>query len=439
MLLESTHSMTQRDPMKTFCRTICFMFFCFLCISSAASAAEELLNLQALVQEALKNNPELRLAESRWKTSTFRVPQSRSLPDPMFMLGYQNEGTRRYTYGEMADSEWMFAASQMFPFPGKLSIKEEMAAKDAQSLEADYQAVRLKTIARVKELYFDLFLAYRNIDIIRDKTALFSRVEDAAAARYGSGMAPQQELLMAQTEKYMLLEKEEMLKQKVESMEAMLNSATGREATSPLGKPPEPDETMYPYSMDELIQTAYEHAPEIKSRELMIGSAEAGIHLAEKEYYPDFTLSANLSKKGGDFENMVGFTTTINLPLYYKSKQRQGVYEAKSILSEGEHELKDIKLMVSSSIRDNYSMLQTAGKLMELYRQGLIPKTYQDFDAALAGYVTGKVEAITVISRLKSLLDYELLYWEQFVTREKAIARLESLTGSPGDFASTPR
>jgi len=415
------------------------MFFCFLCISSAASAAEELLNLQALVQEALKNNPELRLAESRWKTSTFRVPQSRSLPDPMFMLGYQNEGTRRYTYGEMADSEWMFAASQMFPFPGKLSIKEEMAAKDAQSLEADYQAVRLKTIARVKELYFDLFLAYRNIDIIRDKTALFSRVEDAAAARYGSGMAPQQELLMAQTEKYMLLEKEEMLKQKVESMEAMLNSATGREATSPLGKPPEPDETMYPYSMDELIQTAYEHAPEIKSRELMIGSAEAGIHLAEKEYYPDFALSANLSKKGGDFENMVGFTTTINLPLYYKSKQRQGVYEAKSILSEGEHELKDIKLMVSSSIRDNYSMLQTAGKLMELYRKGLIPKTYQDFDAALAGYVTGKVEAITVISRLKSLLDYELLYWEQFVTREKAIARLESLTGSPGDFASTPR
>ena len=76
---------------------------------------------------------------------------------------------------------------------------------------------------------------------------------------------------------------------------------------------------------------------------------------------------------------------------------------------------------------------------MELYRKGLIPKTYQDFDAALAGYVTGKVEAITVISRLKSLLDYELLYWEQFVTREKAIARLESLTGSPGDFASTPR
>ncbi len=65
---------------------------------------------------------------------------------------------------------------------------------------------------------------------------------------------------------------------------------------------------------------------------------------------------------------------------------------------------------------------------MELYKNGLIPKTYQDFDSALAGYGTGKVEAITVITRLKSVIDYETLYWKQFVEREKAIARLEALT-----------
>ncbi|MDO9288541.1 MAG: hypothetical protein Q7T83_07100, partial [Thermodesulfovibrionales bacterium] len=41
---------------------------------------------------------------------------------------------------------------------------------------------------------------------------------------------------------------------------------------------------------------------------------------------------------------------------------------------------------------------------------------------------TGKVEAITVITRLKSLIDYELLYWGQFIEREKAVARLEAIT-----------
>jgi outer membrane protein, heavy metal efflux system len=42
--------------------------------------------------------------------------------------------------------------------------------------------------------------------------------------------------------------------------------------------------------------------------------------------------------------------------------------------------------------------------------------------------VAGKTEALTVTTRLKALLDVELLYWAQYAEREKAIARLEALT-----------
>jgi len=41
---------------------------------------------------------------------------------------------------------------------------------------------------------------------------------------------------MAQTEKYMLLEKEEMFKQKIQSLEAMLRAAIGREDATSSGK-----------------------------------------------------------------------------------------------------------------------------------------------------------------------------------------------------------
>ncbi len=133
----------------------------------------------------------------------------------------------------------MFSVSQMFPFPGKLSLKEEMARQDAEGTSIIHESVKLKTIARIRELYYDLFLAYKNIDLLRDKTALFSRIEDAALARYSSGMGMQQEVLMAQTEKYMLLEKEEMQKQKIQSLEAMLNTTVGRDVNSPLGRPAE--------------------------------------------------------------------------------------------------------------------------------------------------------------------------------------------------------
>jgi hypothetical protein len=58
-----------------------------------------------------------------------------------------------------------------------------------------------------------------------------------------------------------------------------------------------------------------------------------------------------------------------------------------------------------------------------------MPKTYQDFEAALAGYTNGKTEAITVINRLKALIDFETLYWARVAEREKASARFEAMTG----------
>jgi len=400
----------------------------FLCLSSTVFAQE--LKLNDLIEEALKNNPEILAAQARAEAAKYKIPQAKSLPDPMVMFGYQNDSWNEYTYGESSDSQWMFSASQMFPFPGKRSLKEKMAEKDAESIDASYTATQLKTIAKVKELYLDLFLAYKNIDLIHEKTSLFSRIEEAAIARYSSGMAPQQEVIMAQTEKYMLIEKEEMFKQKVQTLEAMLNSTLGRGDinTSP-GRPVEPVSAAFPATLDELLEKAYNNSPEIKAREKMIAGAEAKVQMAKREYYPDFTINAGVSKRRGMFDDMWSLTSTINIPLYFRSKQRQGVFEAQASLSEAQSEREAIKLMIASAIRDNYSMFTAAARLTELYQSALIPKTYQDFESAIAGYVTGKVEAITVISRLKALLDYELLYWGQVTERGKAIARLEAITG----------
>lgn len=397
------------------------------CLSSTLYAQE--VKLDDLVHEALKNNPEIIAAQARAEAAKYKIPQAKSLPDPMVMFGYQNEGWNKYTYGEMQDAQWMFSASQMFPFPGKLSLKGEMAEKDAEGIKCAYDATVLKTISRVKELYFDLFLAYKTIDLIHDKTALFERIEEAALARYSSGMAPQQEVIMAQTEKYMLLEKEEMSRQKITASEAMLISTLGREGNVSLGRPAEPVSAPFPPSLEELLEKANNNSPEIKTKEKMIAGAEAKVQMAKREYYPDFTINAGVSKRRGMFEDMWYLTNTVNIPLYFWKKQRQGVFEAEASLSEAESEREAIKVMVASAIRDNYSMLKAAEKLTELYNGALIPKTYQDFELAIAGYITGKVEAITVISRLKAALDYELLYWGQLTEREKALARIEAITG----------
>lgn len=402
----------------------------------AMQAAAQDLKLDELVSEALKNSPEILAFQSRNEGARQRIPQAGSLPDPMFMFGYQNEGFNSYTYGEEQNSQWMFGLSQQFPFPGKRALKGEIAERDAESQEAMYELLKLKTIARVKELYFDLFLTYKNIDLLKDRRTLFDRIEEQALVRYGSGKGMQQEVLMAQTEKYMLLEREAMFQQKIVSLEAMLKAAIGREDGNPLGRPG--DLTYQPFTISnaEAVQMALNHSPEIKSRNKMIDAAGTRVLMARKDFYPDFGVNAQYFNRRGDFMDMWSLTATINIPLYYGSKQVPALKEAKANLTQAKQELESVKLMITAAVRDNMSMVRSADKLMDLYKNGLIPKSTQDVELALSGYATGRTEAIVVLSRLKTLLEYENQYWIQFIEREKAVARLhaiaEGLASLPG-------
>lgn len=396
-------------------------------LSSGIASADEL-RLEPLIEEALRNNHEVLMAKAKWTSAELRTPQAKSLSEPMFMLGYQNEGWGKYSYGEMEGAQWMFSVSQMIPFPGKLSLKGKMLEKEAEALNARHEALKLKVVSDVKGLYYDLFLIYKSLDIIENKKGILLKIEDSALARYSVGMSPQQEVLMSQTEKYMLIEKEEMLKQKKEAVEAMLNSLIGRDVNSLLGRPTEPSLSPFNYSFEELLKAPASQSPEIKAKEKMIESSGFKVAMSKKEYYPDFSVTGSVFKRGGPFEDMWSLSTTINIPIFYKKRQRNAVLEADSALSESRHDFEGTRLMLASLLRDNYSMIKTAENLMSLYRESLIPKARQNFESALSGYTTGKVEMITLIKSLTSLYDYELLYWSQFIERQKAISRIDALT-----------
>jgi cobalt-zinc-cadmium efflux system outer membrane protein len=389
----------------------------------------EELDLGWLIDEALKNNREILMVTDKAAAAEHRIMPAQSLPDPMLTFGYQNTSLSTYNYNKDDNSYWIVSASQMFPYPGKRELKGDMAKADAEGQKAYLDALRLRVISRIKELYNDLFLAYKMIDILQEKIDLFTRVEDAALARYSTGMGPQQEVVMAQTEKYMILERQVMFRQKIQALEAMLNLTVGREPTAPLGRPKQPESTKSDITLDELTKRAYEASPEIRVKEKMIAAAEAKLGMAKKEYYPDVTINAGVNQAGPDFMSMYMLTASVNVPLYFKTKQEPAVKEATASLSETKRDLEATKLMLAATLRDNYSMLTTADKLIDLYDNALIPKSAQDYQLALSGYGTGKIEALTVITRLKAFLDVEILYWTQFVEREKALARITAITG----------
>lgn len=391
---------------------------------------EPRLELRSLIDEALGNNPSVRAYDAAAKAAGHRVSQAEAPPDPMIMLGYQNMGVDRYTYGESPDAQWKYGVSQMFPYPGKLGAKGDMARFETEGAAQAAYETRLRLIERVSALYYDLFLAYKELDIINDKTVLLIRIEQSALARYSAGKAMQQEVLMAQREKYMLKERQEMLNQKIQTLNAMLLSALGREdMAQALARPAEPAVTEFGDSLQSLLDMHIDHSPMIKEKSRMVSAAEARLKMANLEYYPDLTISAEYAQRGSEFDDMWGITAQIGIPIFYRSKQDRAVMEARESLDKAGWELRESKLMLASFIRENFYMIKSGTELMKLYKDGFIPKGRQEFDSAMSGYATGGLDAAAVISSLKSLIDSEFSYWVQMIEREKAIARIRSISG----------
>lgn len=417
--------------------------------SPATAASEAGPSVEDYVAEALGHNPDIKAAGERAAAARRRVPQVKSLPDPSISVGYQNDGLRWYTYANSDDAQWMAGVSQTIPYPGKLLAKGDAAAGEADALDIQADIVRFKTVARVRELYFELFGTRKSLELLARKENLLATMEQVALARYGAGIGSTQDVLMAQSEKYMLLERRESLRQRVQAQEAMLAEALGRRDPGTIPPPAEPPREPYPRSLDELLARFTAGAPEARSREKMVDAAEARVRAAKGEFVPDVTINGGYARKGfkvdreltipatGDtytgrtqkFVDMWTLGVSVTLPLYFWSKQMEGLKESRHSLETARQELEAARNSINAIVRDNYAGIKAAEATMALYEKSLGPRSRQDFDLAMARYAAGGGDALTVLSRLKNLFEYETEYWGRAVEKQKAAAKLEALLG----------
>jgi outer membrane protein, heavy metal efflux system len=400
-----------------------------LIYSGCAFGQDTPATLGDLIASALQNSPEIKAAEAKAAAMAQKVSMEGSLMDPMLSLGYQNEGLKEYNYGESPDAQWMFSLAQTFPWPGKRTLQEDAATLDAEAEKASAEMVRREVILKVTQAYYDLVLNTKELDLIRARRPLIEQMEDIALKRYAAGTLSQDEVLMAQAEKYMLQEAYEMSMSRKESTEAMIRQAIGSADTAPMGRPVEALPTVFAYTQDKLIEKANRESPEIRMREkLMLASAKR-LERSRKEALPDVTVMGKYSSRGGRLEDMAELTFSVPLPLYYGSRQGAGISEASWMNAGAVRELEASRFKAASEIKDNLAMIHAADRIMQLYRQGLLPKSRQVIDAALASFSSGRLEASMALAKLKVPFDYELTAWQQQVLREKAIARIKALTG----------
>ena len=192
------------------------LFVCGIDLAGAAEqhAAEPVLSLPVLVQEAMENSPEIRAVKQRWEAARAIIPQAGTLPDPLITGGYMSRGSLA------SEPVTIWGVMQEVPFPGKLQLREDMASREAERMQADYAAVRFRVIARLKEAYFDLHLVHKALEIVEKNKGLLQDFEKTAKARYAVGKVAQQDVFRAQVELSRVLDRLAVLEQRRESLHA---------------------------------------------------------------------------------------------------------------------------------------------------------------------------------------------------------------------------
>jgi|SRR5215469_4992257 len=385
-------------------------------------------DLDDLVGQALKKNPGVQSALRQVEALRHRVPQAKTLPDPKAAVGWMGN-IKPFSVQHLDPSSYRgISAMQDIPFPGKLKLQGEIADREAEAAWWDYEAARRKVVSDVKEAYYDYFYYWKALEITKKDKDLLQKLSSIAEARYRVGKGVQQDVLKSQVEISLLDQRLTVLEQQEKTAQARLNTLLFRDPETPLAPPEKFVPAKLDHSLDELYTLARGQDTGLQREQRVIERDQYAVNLARKHYRPDFTV-AYMYQQRPDLMDMHGFTVTANIPIFYRTKQRELVKEAKAQLEATQLNKENRQTELFFAVKAEYLEAKSSEDLMKLYSQAVVPQSSLTLESSMASYEVGTVDFLTILENFTTVLDYEVNYYRELSNYQMALARLEPLVG----------
>ncbi|UCF79977.1 MAG: TolC family protein [Acidobacteriota bacterium] len=384
--------------------------------------------LDDLVEEALRNNPDLRRLAAELDALEAVPPRAGALPDPLLIAHVRNVSFDDFTLGEEEMTIAGVHVSQKFPSPGTRSLRSEVARIEMEQAQLRYEAERLRVEMQVRTLVFDLLYLDRAETVLLESKAYLQSMTEAVNAQYATGRGIQQHAFRAEVALSEIGEEIFAIRQEQESATALLNRTLGRSPFMPLGRLETLGESALSYSLEELERLTESYSPAIAAARLGVERGDAALRLAKRERRPDFVIQGGYWNRGG-LEPLWEAFIGVEVPLYARNKQRRQIVESGARLGASEDALEAKRLEVFYEIRDAYERLRRAEETRNLYRDALIPQARASLRSSESAYAVGQVDFDAYLEDFLALLRAELNEMREWTDYEKQIARLKALVG----------
>jgi outer membrane protein TolC len=363
-----------------------------------------------------------------------------ALPDPRLSYSYfirsveTRVGPQRHRLG----------LAQSFPWFGTLALRGEEADLEARAQLYRFLSLKNKLVFDVGKTYAELAYLYAAVRSAEETMQLVQPWEEVLQVRFRSGIGTHSDLVRVQVELGQLEDRIVEFQDLIRPTGVAFNTLLNRTASAPIT-----------VAKDILIATAFNQEaaaaskltaetlslgnPELAMLDALIAARRAGIQLAEKKYYPDFTLGIDYiaadERPGRQANGKDVFmpTLSLNIPLYWE-KNRAAVEEAQLRQRSVEERRKDREYMLTADFARAKFDLRDAERKIALFTHTLIPKVEESIEASYTAYESGQAGFLDVLDSERRLLDFELSLSRAQSDRAIATTQLFMLSGGYTDF-----
>lgn len=398
-------------------------------LAAGSMSGQERIELDALIQEALSNNPGLRASRHQIEAIHAGSRRAGLLDDPELM--YMREEMPGFRFNEAMFSR--IELMQMVPFPSKIAKQSEIANIDTDHAHHEYAERELEVIKDLKSAYFEFWFSRQAVALNDENIRLITQLLQVAKTKFSTGDGALQDVLNATVELARAENKRNTLNQQEHSSRVMLNSILNRRLDDALGEAFLPDTVLPLPSLQVLQERALTRRPMLLHDSLVVEQQRLVLSLARQAYLPDMTFGLQyVTSPVGDFRGW-SVRAGITLPFapWVMGKASSRVEEATASIGKASEDLAASRAMVAASVADAYFKATSLKAQVESYNKVIIKQARQSLNASLTSYQNGATAFMAVIDAYRTLVDLSM---EALMTRmqfEQSIAGLERNVGAP--------
>ena len=315
--------------------------------------------LETLIDEALKNSPEIQKFELQYSIVSEKVNEVNTIPNTEFGVGYFVSEPETRTGAQ----RFKVSAKQMIPWFGSITARENYVSSLADAKYEDIVIAKRKLIASVSQSYYNLYANKAKQKVLVQNIELLETYETMALTSVEVGKASAVDVLRLQMRQNELEQLKEVLFQQYLAEQTTLNKLLNRDKDVVVNVV---DELTIPSETALIDIEKLSLHPELIKYDKLYQSVEQSELLNQKESLPmiGFGLDyVNVDKRpnmefSDNGKDIVMPMVSVSIPIFnrkYKSQTKQNEFKQQEITAQKQQRLNKLVTVLDKALKDRVS------------------------------------------------------------------------------------